>query len=259
MKASGKLMFLPVCFLFFSSYLLAQVPSGGIVGGIGGSIAGSIPGPLQGVQGLPYSATREVETIQTLSDGTHIVLKSHTRLYRDSQGRTRTEMFPQERSGMSQDPVTILIMDPVEGVQYFLSPRNHTGTRNILPRRPAVPPPPPPPPKPPVNLLPPLPPPHPPQISVEQLGTQMIDGIWARGTRRTTTIPVDEQGNDRPLVSVSEEWYSEELRMMVLTKRSDPRTGETTERLTIDRSEPDPSLFQPPPDYTLTDTPGPMR
>ena len=52
---------------------------------------------------------------------------------------------------------------------------------------------------------------------------------------------------------VNEAWYSEELRQNVLSKRSDP-SGETTERLTnIDRSEPDPSLFQPTADYTLTE------
>jgi hypothetical protein len=82
----------------------------------------------------------------------------------------------------------------------------------------------------------------------------MIDGLWAHGTRTTTTIPVNAQGNDRPLVMISENWFSEELKLQVLSKRSDPRRGETTDRLTnIDRSEPDPALFRPPADYTITE------
>jgi hypothetical protein len=35
---------------------------------------------------------------------------------------------------------------------------------------------------------------------------------------------------------------------------SDPRSGEQTQKLiNISRSEPDASLFQPPPDYTIVD------
>jgi hypothetical protein len=40
----------------------------------------------------------------------------------------------------------------------------------------------------------------------------------------------------------------------VLSKRSDPRTGEMVYRLTqLDRSEPAASLFQVPADYTVND------
>jgi hypothetical protein len=44
------------------------------------------------------------------------------------------------------------------------------------------------------------------------------------------------------------------LRVVVLSKHSDPRNGDTTDRLiNIDRSEPDPALFRPPADYTITE------
>jgi hypothetical protein len=59
-------------------------------------------------------------------------------------------------------------------------------------------------------------------------------------------------------VTVNERWYSQELQTVVLTKNSDPRMGETTYRLTnINRSEPDPSLFQVPADYTVDEGAGP--
>ena len=85
----------------------------------------------------------------------------------------------------------------------------------------------------------------------ESLGTQMIEGIRAEGTRTTFTIPAGAIGNDLPIQVVSERWYSPELQTVVMTKHSDPRMGDTVYRLTnINRTEPAPSLFQAPADYT---------
>jgi hypothetical protein len=76
------------------------------------------------------------------------------------------------------------------------------------------------------------------------------------GTRITTTYPTGSFGNDRPFAAVSETWVSKDLREVILSKRSDPRTGETVQQLTdIDRSEPDPTLFRIPADYTVEDMP----
>lgn len=236
----------------------SAVAIGELAPGVGVS-RGSAPLPYNS-SGLPYSTIRESQTVRTLSDGTHIVTKSQTRMYRDSQGRTRTEIFPPPQllsATGSQEPLQIIIMDPIEGVQYFLNPRNHSGTRNVFRARPAAVPPQPAP-KPPVNVAPPQRPPQAPQESrpqttSEDLGMQMIDGVSAHGTRVTTTIPVNAQGNDRPLVTVFEHWYSDELRMDIRSKRSDPRNGETTENVTIDLTESDPSLFRPPADYAITE------
>ena len=91
---------------------------------------------------------------------------------------------------------------------------------------------------------------------VEDLGVQDIDGVQARGTRTTTTIPAGSIGNDRDINIVNEQWYSDDLQMLVMSKHSDPRTGETTYRLTsIDRSEPAKSLFEIPADYTVKERP----
>ena len=86
----------------------------------------------------------------------------------------------------------------------------------------------------------------------EQLGKQMIEGVEAEGTRTTITIPAGEIGNERPIEIVNERWYSPELQLMVMTRQSDPRTGETTYKLTnINRVEPVKSLFEVPPGYTV--------
>ena len=86
----------------------------------------------------------------------------------------------------------------------------------------------------------------------EDLGKQTIEGVEAQGTRVTITIPAGEIGNERPLEIVSERWYSPELQVDVMTRHNDPRTGETTYRLTnINRAEPAKSLFEVPADYTV--------
>jgi hypothetical protein len=88
----------------------------------------------------------------------------------------------------------------------------------------------------------------------ESLGKQMVEGVNADGMRDVTTIPVGSIGNDRPIQITNESWYSEELQMMVSSKRSDPRTGDETFRLTnISRSEPAAFLFQAPSGYQITE------
>jgi hypothetical protein len=94
----------------------------------------------------------------------------------------------------------------------------------------------------------------PPEISNENLGSQTIDGLLVEGTRTTTTWAVGSIGNDRPVTTTNERWFSRELGMEVLTKTSDLRTGDATMKLTnISRSEPDASLFQPPAGAEIVD------
>jgi hypothetical protein len=57
-------------------------------------------------------------------------------------------------------------------------------------------------------------------------------------------------------VIVGERWYSQELQTAVMTKRSGPRSGETTFQLTnIQRQEPAATMFQVPSDHTVTQGP----
>jgi hypothetical protein len=217
------------------------------------------------VIGEPYSATTEMEVVQTLADGTHITRKAMLRKsYRDSQGRTREENFVYMGVSGSQQPVLsiILIRDPVAGTSFSLNPNMHTARVPVLMR----------PPLPQQNAnttatqSPPLrpqnataaaaqPPPtlrttEPPQH--EDLGTQTIEGLLVEGTRIAQVIPTGAQGNDQPMKIVREIWFSKELQLDVLIKTSSPLSGEQTTRMTdISRNEPDPALFQVPPDYTM--------
>ena len=85
------------------------------------------------------------------------------------------------------------------------------------------------------------------------LGNIFIEGVQAQGTRTTTTIPAGDIGNERPINIVDERWYSPDLQMTVMTKHSDPRSGETNFQLkNINRSNPPPTLFEVPSDYTVS-------
>ncbi len=88
----------------------------------------------------------------------------------------------------------------------------------------------------------------------------MIEGVMCEGRRTTTTWPVGSSlGNDRPISAVAETWTSPELHLIILSKRTDPRTGERTQRLiNLSRVEPSPDLFQPTPDYTVVNGPAHM-
>lgn len=89
-------------------------------------------------------------------------------------------------------------------------------------------------------------------VKSEPLGKRIIEGVEAEGTRSTLTIPAGQIGNDRALDTVSERWYSNELKTVVLTTRKDPRTGESTYKLVnLRRGEPARYLFEVPGDYKL--------
>lgn len=81
----------------------------------------------------------------------------------------------------------------------------------------------------------------------EALGTRELEGILTEGTRTTVTIPAGAIGNDRAIESVTERWFSPALRIVILSRNTDPRFGETTYRLTkITRTEPPAALFERP-------------
>lgn len=205
------------------------------------------------VTGAPFSAVGVTETIHTLADGNRIIRKTETTVYRDSQGRFRREVnlagIGPLHTTFKQGPF-IVIQDPVAGTAYILNPEEKTGNKVPLPaakiaatrKQTAT---------------------GPLEIRLKQrmadenwqkesLGTQTINGVNAEGTRQTRTIPAGEIGNEKPITIVSEQWYSPDLQLMVMSQRNDPMFGETTYTLTnIQRQEQDASLFTVPPDYAV--------
>lgn len=86
--------------------------------------------------------------------------------------------------------------------------------------------------------------------ATKSLGEREIEGLVATGRESRHEVPADAAGNLRPIEIVSEWWTSKDLRIGILQKSSDPRTGDTVTALSqIDRSEPDAALFRMPEGY----------
>lgn len=89
-------------------------------------------------------------------------------------------------------------------------------------------------------------------VTTEQLGTKTILGLQATGTRVTRTIPAEQMGNAKPIEVVTERWMSNDLQIPLLTVHTDPMMGTMTHKVTsVNRAEPDASLFQIPSDYKV--------
>jgi hypothetical protein len=193
--------------------------------------------PGRVVKNAPYSADIVTESTQILSDGNHIRQSSTARVYRDSDGRTRSEQSV-NLNGLAANanmPQVVFISDPVAGLNYALNTTNRTATKSSwMPHRPRGA--------------------SNPNVKTESLGRQTIEGIQADGRRTTVTIPVGQMGNELPIQSVTEVWFSADLHTEVLFKHSDPRMGEMVRKLAnVSRSEPSRTLFEAPADYKVTE------
>jgi hypothetical protein len=192
------------------------------------------------VTGAPFSAQIVSSASQTLADGSHITHNSTTKVARDGQGRT----FRQE--GDTPERTVTFLQDPVAHTAHVISAGDKTvrQSRVFEHRHEGIP-----------GPRPETRPTHARSgENIETLAPQNIEGVWAEGTRITRTIPVGSIGNDRELKIVSETWYSKDLQIVVLSKHSDPRTGESSVRVTgIQRGEPDATLFQVPAGYKLVE------
>ncbi len=241
--------------------LFAQQPGGPRGRGPGGfGPGGRGPGMREDrpVTGAPYAATRVATSQQTLANGTVITRQEQTQIYRDGQGRMRTEMTPQSSvTAGSRGPSTprVTITDPVAGVRRELDVVNKTSFETPMPQRgnPGA-----------NRTSRPNPtaranPPSNPNVHEESLGTQFMNGVNATGRRITRTIPAGTIGNSQTIQTLEERWVSEDLKVPIMIKFTDPRSGTRTETLNVtSRAEPDPSLFQAPAGFTVkTRQPGP--
>lgn len=251
--------------LFSTGFAQSQPPatgvSGGITTGIGGGVAGGVGSgtgtvnitvqgvtSVSGLKGAPFSADTIHEVDRVLADGNHIHQESHGKTFRDSEGRTRTET--EYILGNGDQLQTVSIRDQVEGTMIRLDP--NTKTAQIAHFGPPISTPP----RTQTEINKPATPPRTSHISStsEDLGTMQIEGFTVTGTRHIRTIPAGEIGNDQPIVTTSETWFSPELKMILLSKSDDPQTGKSiTKLVNIHAGEPDPSLFHVPADYTVQD------
>ncbi len=90
------------------------------------------------------------------------------------------------------------------------------------------------------------------------LGSKDFDGVRADGKSTSYTIPAGEIGNRNPIVVSTETWTSPDLQVVVYSRHSDPRVGDTIYRLAnVKRSEQPATLFMVPEGYSVKELPGP--
>ena len=187
------------------------------------------------IKNAPYSAEAESESVKTLPDGNKIKTGDKQMLFRDRQGRTRRGS---EYNFGNTTRKTIQITDPVAGFDYYINP-----VKKIVIRAPNI------------NLTRSVTPVKSPtgySTKSESLGSKIIEGIETTGNRFITTVAPGTIGNEKSIEMISETWFSPELRVIVLSKRSDPQMGDYTFQLkNIKREEPAPSLFEIPADYKI--------
>jgi hypothetical protein len=233
---------------------------GGAFGGVSLGMS-----PMQvGQRGIPYSLTQTTTTVRTLNDGTTITTLLEEKKMQDSDGRTRTELYSVRNGEHRLEMVSIL--DPVARTTTILSPQMKTAHVMHVPE-----------PKP---LTPEQEaqraealakakaarearlsagtsastPSVSPNHNIEKLGSQSIAGVYAEGTRMTLVIPAGQEGNDREIRTMTESWFSPDLRIMVKRIVDDPRSGNmTTVVSNLDRGDPDAANFKVPEGYKVVD------
>lgn len=198
------------------------------------------------IQHLPYFAqTRFVTTVDKLADGTTRTTTTHGSQARDSEGRTltageRTWTYLEHGKPMVGREMLYRVEDPVSNTETRWDSSSKEAKLIHLPKPDRTP-------SSDCACVP-----DPSYDSVQKLGTRVIAGVLAEGTRSTYTVSSEQSSSGKPLTVVHETWYSPELKIMVLETNDDPRDGTTRSELDgIVRGEPDASKFRPPSDYVI--------
>lgn len=191
------------------------------------------------VAGTPLLAEIVEERTTKLSDGTSKAEILTSKVFRDADGRMRTESSVEGANGESTPIITI--MDRANGFMALLVPAEKMAGRFQFPKQ------------------------DPSQrggiafmgnplirvsgkksFKSESIGKQTIDGIEYEGERTTSTS--DEQPT---LIGIEERWMNRELGLFALMKSSGPDGQSTAKLRNVDRSAPDPALFKIPADYYI--------
>jgi hypothetical protein len=208
---------------------------------------------LRSVAGAPFSAEVVSQSTQVQAGGTPVALEAvtretHGKMFRDSAGRTRSETELENSVTGVAVRRFVTIVDPVQQTSVVLDVVAKTATVFHLPAAPAV------------SarklslataaqagrarvkqLTPP---------GSEDLGEMMMEGFAVSGTRRAGVSAASAAKGALP-TTVTEAWFSPELRVDLLVTSQGLSTSRTTRLTNISLGEPDPNLFQIPADYAV--------
>jgi hypothetical protein len=190
------------------------------------------------IAGTPFTASVVINN----EDGFRPSQYSIIEIARDSAGRIRNERHKFVPGTFRGPPPTLFVhtYDPATRISHIYDPVTMTYRDQVM---------------------------LPPRRSIdhkdgkeEDLGSTTINGTQARGTRVTHTIPARVSGTGKPVHTLDEVWFSDELQMNVLEQHTDGRGGlQTLAILSIKREEPDAALFEVPAAYTREDITAPAN
>jgi hypothetical protein len=196
----------------------------------------------------PFTAMVSVRRTRIEPDGTVLNLKSIHAIARGSQGQIYNEaraLLPAAET--ATPPITAIhLYDPQTRTNTYLNPQAKTAWRSTLDRPPAT-----------------LPPdlyatpsgntvPLSQFTKEEELGIRNLEGVSVHGVRETQTIPAAQNASGKDISVTDEYWYSDDLRLNLIVKHDDPRTGSVTMTVTqVTRTEPDQAIFEIPAGYKL--------
>lgn len=196
------------------------------------------------IANAPFSAVINVERAIINNDGSVIQLKNVRNIGRDSQGRIHNESREPVPASSTKTPqlLHIHLYDPQTRISTNIDPRKRAYWSVVLDHPPATEPPS-------LRFAAPEGQAPPNEFAKEEdLGIREIEGVSAHGIRQMQTIPADADGKE--IVVTDEYWYSADLRMNLLIKHDDPRSGSKTMTVNeIRRTEPDPAFFEVPEGY----------
>jgi len=203
---------------------------------------------LTPVPNSPFTAVAEVQSTRIRPDGSVLNLRTFRMMARDGIGRIHNESRVFIPATSTDTPLLdrIHLYDPRTRISTELDARKHTFYTQTINHPPSTVPPT-------VRFG------SPSGTGVpqnefsreEDLGSQEIEGVMARGVRETQIIPAENSETGKEITVTDEYWYSDELRINVVMKHNDPRKGITTLTVThIARGEPDPALLEIPEGYT---------
>jgi hypothetical protein len=198
----------------------------------------------------PFTATLQTEWVRMLYDGGTITLVNERRIARDSKGRIYQERwYLVPKNGKMQSQMSVLqISDPNAHTHYncFVDGKHVCEASNYMPGTGTV-----------YRTQGPSTGPLPNDTGFavhEELGKQLIAGVETLGTKDSTIYNPGVFGNDRKMTVEREYWYSLQLGINLLSKRTDPRFGTQTFTISVlTLGEPDPKLFELPEGFKAVD------
>jgi hypothetical protein len=230
---------------------IAQNPSGQKVvrfsdGGASGVMESIFIPPKAGA---PFSLTLDTEWSRPMSGGGTFTRTNERRIVRDSRGRIYQERWGLVPKGGKDKSVmgVFQITDPQQHTWFNCSPWTKVcdlylyglSTKDRF--------------EPPIGTTGPLPEGKG-QRQHEDLGASSTEGVDTHGYRETTTLNTGVMGNDQPMVTIREFWYSPHLGVNLISIVDDPQSGKQVfTAKEVSTAEPETSFFAIPSDYKIVD------